>query len=363
MDGMMEKEGEKWAALLGCSGTKRKTFLEHAARSEGLSLLFIDWKAWNQKFWKEWLDDHGGKGIIKIDPPIWESAALDVFPVLAADYRKNLELLDTMGKASGYSFFNHPGAILRLLDKRACKQELAFSGLAVTEELPAADTLEELLTVMEERRISQVFIKPNYGSGALGVTAFRVCPKTGKMVLYTCAFWNPQENCLMNTKKMRRLEEREDILVFLSRLLAMDCLVERWYAKAEHQGFTYDLRVVVQDGQMDFCLARLSKGPITNLHLNNHPLLVSELQLPPSVLYAAESLAVESVRLYPGLKTAGIDILLEKGSLRPRIIEMNGQGDLIYQDIYRENRIYRHQARMMLSELYGSGGNNRYGRP
>ena len=133
-----------------------------------------------------------------------------------------------MGKVSGYSFFNHPGAILQLLDKRACKQELAFSGLAVTEELPAADTLEELLTMMEERRISQVFIKPNYGSGALGVTAFRVCPKTGKMVLYTCAFWNPQENCLMNTKKMRRLEEREPSTKDLPMICVLWFRTDRW---------------------------------------------------------------------------------------------------------------------------------------
>ncbi len=47
---------------------------------------------------------------------------------------------------------------------------------------------------------------------------------------------------------------------------------------------------------------------------------------------------------YPQLKSAGIDILLEKGSLKPRIIEMNGQGDLIYQDIYADNLIYRRQA-------------------
>ena len=41
---------------------------------------------------------------------------------------------------------------------------------------------------------------------------------------------------------------------------------------------------------------------------------------------------------------AGIDILLEKKNMRPLIIEMNGQGDLIYQDIYGENNIYREQV-------------------
>ena len=41
---------------------------------------------------------------------------------------------------------------------------------------------------------------------------------------------------------------------------------------------------------------------------------------------------------------AGIDILLERKTMRPLIIEMNGQGDLIYQDIFGENNIYREQV-------------------
>ena len=66
---------------------------------------------------------------------------------------------------------------------------------------------------------------------------------------------------------------------------------------------------------------------------------------------------------FPGLRSAGIDILLEKGSLRPRIIEMNAQGDLIYQDIYNHNVIYGHQAEMMKrwlqepdAERFGAAG-------
>ena len=38
-------------------------------------------------------------------------------------------------------------------------------------------------------------------------------------------------------------------------------------------------------------------------------------------------------------------MLIEKG--RPYIIEMNGQGDLIYQDIFSENIIYRSQVEIM----------------
>ena len=40
-------------------------------------------------------------------------------------------------------------------------------------------------------------------------------------------------------------------------------------------------------------------------------------------------------------------MLLEQGTMKPYIIEINGQGDLIYQDIYGENRIYKRQIEMM----------------
>ena len=101
------------------------------------------------------------------------------------------------------------------------------------------------------------------------------------------------------------------------------------------------------DGSVEFLLGRLSRGPVTNLHLNNHPLSADELQIPPAVRAQIEELCARAAGCYPGLRCAGIDILLERGSLQPRIIEMNAQGDLIYQDIFHENRIYRRQAQIM----------------
>ena len=51
------------------------------------------------------------------------------------------------------------------------------------------------------------------------------------------------------------------------------------------------------------------------------------------------------------MRSVGVDVLLENGSLRPRVIEMNGQGDLIHQDIYGENAIYARQVRLMQEEM------------
>ena len=57
-----------------------------------------------------------------------------------------------------------------------------------------------------------------------------------------------------------------------------------------------------------------------------------------------EEVCFQAVSSFSGLHMAGVDILLEKETMRPMVIEMNGQGDLIYQDIYDKNNIYREQV-------------------
>ena len=393
------------AVLLGSPGTKRTIYLEKGAEAEGISFRLLDWKKfpfrsadspasplrkdlvlkndfrddtaladpfWNETAWEN--------VFLKIDPPLWESCCLDELNILVRDYEKKLQWLAELGKKRQITFLNKPEDILALLDKRACKRRLAEAGIPVTEELdgigravfPVAETLDSvgqavlpvaetldgvgradlLLGSMERRRIFQVFIKPVCGSGAAGAAAFRWQPRSGRMILYTCAMENPETGRLVNTKRLRRFTDRKQVLSMIGRLLELGCIVERWYAKAEHNGFSYDLRAVVQDGRMDFILARLSSGPITNLHLNNHPLKGNELGLPCHVMEDVEQLCIRAAGCYPELRSVGIDVLLEKGSLRPRIIELNGQGDLIYQDIYGQNRIYLHQAEMMKEWLY-----------
>ena len=337
-------------ALLGNPGTKRTIyFMEHAAFQAGLHVHFLDWNRWQERL--------GGMNesisatedtFLKIDPPLWDSCSLEELNVLTDDYRKKLSAISGLEDTLQLKFLNHPDAISALLNKQGCKSTLSKAGLPVTESIgKQIENSEQLLETMNRRHMFQVFIKPINGSGAAGVAAFRWQPRTGQMVLYTCALQENSTFQLVNTKRLRRFTEKNQILPLLNRILKLGCVVERWYAKAEHNGFSYDLRAVMQDESLDFLLARLSNGPITNLHLNNHPLSAKELHLPSWVMDSITDLCRKATACYPGLRSAGIDILLEKGSLRPRIIEMNGQGDLIYQDIYQDNVIYRHQARMM----------------
>ncbi|MDE5823735.1 MAG: STM4014 family protein [Lachnospiraceae bacterium] len=338
--------------LLGIPDTKRTIYLEKAAELEGLSVVFADWKNWENCF-GQWGLSTADEQLVKIDPPVWSSCSLEELNHLADGYVHQLETLGRLAQTQNTAFLNTPSAIAELLDKRACKTRLRQAGLPVTEAVHISAcpddgkiTAKLLFEEMRRQRIHQVFIKPVKGSGAAGVSALRWQPQTGQIALYSCALIQA-DGTLVNTRRLRRFSKKEKVLPFLDRILEMDCIVERWYAKAEHQGYSYDLRAVVQDGRLDFLLGRLSKGPITNLHLNNHPLEIAALKLPEHTLEDIAILCRKSMEIYPGLRSAGIDILLEKGSMKPRIIEMNAQGDLIYQDIYNENSIYNHQARMM----------------
>ena len=353
------------AVLLGAADSKRTQYLNQAAEQTSLSLSFVNWENWREAIVQLAQEPL----LIKIDPPLWDSCSLCELDSLSAGYKRQLNLLSQIADSHDIRFFNHPSAILSLLDKVQCKETLQQAGLPVTEALartPArtpgmtdeplqyhiscqhsmVENTEQLLAIMSLRGIHQVFVKPINGSGAAGVSAFRHQPKTGRMVLYTCAVKHPSDG-LVNTKRLRCFSHTDEILSILDQLLKTECLIERWHPKAEYRGLSYDLRAVVQEGRLDYLLARLSDGPITNLHLNNRPLDTDMLGLPASVLEAVAKISVTVAGQYPGLVSAGIDILLERGSLRPRIIEMNGQGDLIYQDIYHENTIYRHQAKLI----------------
>lgn len=349
--------------LIGSAEGKRRLFFEQAAREAGIPTDFLDWK----EIWH--LGEPAEPGIgaekelcsilqrysrdrkrlpqaVKIDAPQWDSSRLRDLEGLTDRY---VELLRMFSRISPGAFLNHPLEIAEVLDKRRCKKRLLENNISATRMYGERFCCgEELLAFMEERRITQVFVKPVKGAGAAGVAALRFSPKTGRIALYTCAALEAGE--LFNTKRMYRLEGKTGT-VFLDSLLKLDCVVERWYGKASFQGCCYDLRVIVQEGRIDYILPRLSKGPITNLHLNNRSVEFRDLHLDTVTTERISRICLEAAACYPGLRSIGMDVLLERGSLMPRIIELNAQGDLLHRDIYGENRIYRRQIEIMADWL------------
>ncbi len=324
--------------LIGEEETKRTTYMKKVAESENVTLEVIPWSALEEPSRVRQLEG----AVVKIDPPLFQTAYFDVMNHQLQQYQKTLQILQTVN----CRFLNSPEVILTLLDKRETKRRLQERKVPVTQMFPEkVSHVEELLELMKKKRCFSVFIKPVFFSGAAGVSALRVHPVNGKMKLYTsCRLEKAQ---LINTKKMFCLSDTEEIQKLLEALLVLDCIVERWHPKAEFQGKSFDLRVVYQFGHVVHVVVRQSSGPVTNLHLNNQAVDVKELGLSLQQRIQIEELCWQAQQTFEGLSMAGVDIMLEKGSLNPFIIEMNGQGDLIYQDIFGENRIYREQIRKL----------------
>lgn len=328
-------KGMKEMVLIGEEHSKRTAYMEKAASDMGVSLDVLGWDTVLRGFRPEQL---AGKAV-KIDPPAYDTAHLFHMKHHLREYR---HILCKLAQAECF-FLNAPAAVWTLLDKRETKRRLQKAGISVTQMFSQEPSnTEQLMEVMKRRHCYSVFVKPGYFSGAAGVAAFRMDPVHGRMRLYTSCLYREGE--LLNTKRILCMEDREEICCLLDKLLSLECVVERWHPKADYNGKNYDLRVVFQFGHIACMVVRQSRGPITNLHLNNQAVDVSALDLPERTVEEIAGICEQSLSVFPGLAMAGVDILLERGTMRPLVIEMNGQGDLIYQDIYGENKIYREQV-------------------
>lgn len=320
--------------LVGDPDTKRTEYFLKAAEQCHVPVGFAGWDEVEQT-------DFRGD-VVKLDPPSYRTANLFEMNGRIAEYRTALAKM----RGAGCRFLNPPEGIDRVLDKRACKEMLMERGIPVTQMLPEEiKNRDALSAAMERHRVFSVFIKPVFCSGAAGVVAYRRTPAGGREAAYASCRLRDGE--LVNTKTLCRMEDPREIHPILDAVLSLGAVVERWHPKAVFRGKSYDLRVVWQFGKPIFSVARQSRGPVTNLHLNNAPLAVGQLELPKHIVREIQDVCGEAMAVFPELSVAGIDVLLEKNTLRPHIIEINGQGDLMYQDIFQENRIYREQIRYM----------------
>lgn len=325
--------------LVGTKQHKRTEYMRQAAKQQGLPFSLLSY----EHSYTELLEQlHHISGAVKIDPPSFHEDALAPMKEQLERYQSFLNQLCSCH----CQFLNHPSALVTLLDKYQCKEVLRQHGLFVTDCLTShLQSMEELIALMEKRRVTSVFLKPIHYSGAAGVVALRRNPATGEFIAITSSA--VRQGQLYNTKHLYRMTKWEEIRELLDCLLPLGLMVERWVPKDTINGMSYDLRVVVQFGKVIHIVVRQSKGPITNLHLNNCAGTVEVLSLSRQRMEAIEELCVKAVGLFDGLAYAGVDVLLNKKSKQPYIIEMNGQGDLIYQDIFAKNRIYGEQAAYM----------------
>ena len=331
--------------LIGEADSKRTEFFFKAADRQQVPVEFYSWSEWTGK------DIEGG--VVKIDPPSFHEYNILSLPKRIQEYQEQLLELEEMGKKKEVCFLNPPSGILQLLDKVVCKEKLHEHHVAVTT-MVAKNVKDymELKERMAEKKIRSVFLKPVYGSGAAGILALSIHPATGKVVAYTAACI--EENVLFQQKNIRKITDEKEVENIVNAITSLDTIVERWYPKATIGGDPFDFRVLWQFGRMEYMVARKSATPITNLHLNNGAVSLEEVLKSEEVWNQGdirkdmERVCEEAMALYPNVQVAGLDVMLDKKTGKPRIIEINGQGDLLYQDIYGENIIYCNQILNMV---------------
>ena len=281
------------------------------------------------------------QAVIKLEPCVSDETDFLKYALLNQAYKETLQRLSEMSLPDDVCFLNTPDALLRALDKKETKEVLMDKGLKVTPMLPSPQSFDELRQLLADCGRG-CFFKPRYGSGAGGIMAIRYQPNRNKWVVYTTL--RQVDGVIHNTKRINRLSVEKEIIPLAEAVIQTEAILEEWIPKAQLQGENYDLRVVCRESEIDYIVVRCSKGSITNLHLNNKAHWWNELSLSEEVrqqIYFQCQEAVQSL----DLQYAGVDVLIERGTDIPYIIEVNGQGDHVYQDMFAHNSIYTQQIK------------------
>lgn len=239
------------------------------------------------------------------------------------------KLLESIAQqAAGLNWFNHPDDIVSMFNKPLCKQILPAYTLP---SLPVFSSYDEFFAYAEKQAYSRFFIKLNSSSSASGIVAYEYNKRNGKEQAYSTVeiVHGIDGDRYYNSLKIKKYTAREEIRTILNFLFTQGAMVENWIPKAKHEDCSYDLRVVGIAGQRRHAIARLSRGPMTNLHLGNQRCAVDDLELSSSTWQEINTLVEKAMQAFPRSLYAGLDILLPRNAKSPVLLEANAFGDLL----------------------------------
>lgn len=250
---------------------------------------------------------------------------------------------------------NRPADILLMFDKRRCHALLAQRGINVPAALPPVHSYDELMAFLQERNWSRIFLKLAHGSSASGTLAYRFSNNRHQAFTTVEVSSDAGGMRLYNTRRIRRLESRQEIAQVVNALCRHRVHVEQWLPKATYNGQAFDLRMVVIDGQIMHTVARLSHSPMTNLHLlNQRGNLAAILErIGPERWQAAQRSCEEAAHLLDSLYM-GIDLLFSSNYRRHAILEMNAFGDLLPALLHEGQDTYTAEIRAALKRYRGN---------
>ncbi|BAV97651.1 conserved hypothetical protein [Lysobacter enzymogenes] len=258
------------------------------------------------------------------------------------------ELLQALPARAGY--LNPPDDIAGMSDKLACQRRLRAQGIAIPPLLGEIDGYESLQALLREHDAGQVFVKARYGSSGAGVLAYRR-NRGGREAAYGSAELSEDGGRarVFNSLKPRRYDDGARIARLIDAIAAQGAYVERWIPKPRapgsegdrYGGAHYDIRAVALDGFLRHRVARVGRGPLTNLHLGNRRGALAHW-LDDAAMHALETATQQAAMAFPRSRMIGFDLILREG--RSWVLEANAFGDLLLDLPWQGLSTYQDQA-------------------
>ena len=229
----------------------------------------------------------------------------------------------------GWSVLSPVPAIRALFDKRVTSARYRALGVPTPDSLVAADPTA-LRAEMRRRGWNRVYVKVSCSSSASCLAVFSLAPER---LMTTVEL---DGDAMFNSLRVQRVDDADRVERVLGFLLREGAQIERAEPKArlegpDHEGRAFmDCRILAVAGEPAFTVVRLSRHPITNLHLGGFrgDLDTFHRRVPPHVLEAAH----ESCRVIArehGCLHVGVDVLFTPRFDGHRVIEANAFGDLL----------------------------------
>lgn len=245
-----------------------------------------------------------------------------------------------------------PHDIEVMFDKPRCQAILQNANLPIPRTFGIPQNFDDLTVRMQSAGYRRAFIKLAHGSSAAGVVAYETNGTQHRAVTTTEVQNNGAVARLYNSRRVRVLAALDEIAVLIDALCRHRVHAEEWIPKANFQGRSCDLRVVIIARKARHTIARLSRHPLTNLHLLNDRAegeLLRE-KMPQETWEAAMSDCEKAMRYFSNSLCGGVDLLFTPGFRRHAILEVNAWGDLLPGALHQGEDTYTAQIRAILAE-------------
>lgn len=247
---------------------------------------------------------------------------------------------------------NHPEDIAVMFDKPQCCDRFSRHNIPVPRSLGKIYNYDHLREQMQKQECDRVFVKLSHGSAASGVVAYRANSRFESAITTVERVRENGQTLLYNSRKICHYTKTAEIADIINILTDEGVQVEEWQPKAHLQGYGFDVRVVVINGEAQHIVVRLGKSPMTNLHLGNERGDTQEFL----AKVGGENWAVmkqtceAAAALFPNSLYCGVDLLILPDWQQHVILEINAFGDLLPGIIWNGLDTYTSEIKAILEK-------------